>query len=424
MKRILDAKALSPGDGTPRDPEEMLESISFNVHKFSNRPRPQNSKRIVMFSMFGEFGCETLAILYAVPNFLKNNPGYYTIAVGWYGRQYLYKHLVDEYWEAKEDFQYLREYARAFHNDSKNLKYLEKVIKKQCNCLVTAQQFGEIAVGSKCKRCHFVWGDLRNTQECPNCKSPRDQLEIGILGDIDFWKQKVVRIPKPNDAKQMEAWKYLKPNSVGVFARGRQTYGRNLQPEFYVKLIKLLEDMGYNPIWMGEKATTLPCPVDHIMDYSRMSNARDIELTLAMICQMKFTVQFWTASTRLAGMMGVPYLLFESPDQIWGNGQEGYRRNLCDFGPSKLAACHFLSVYNDNDAGIDCVKFCIEQMEKNNYDDVMGVLESPDVVAAMRETNLTRIGSRSISSDAGIDLLAPVNIDVTKLNGITMYNGS
>jgi hypothetical protein len=38
---------------------------------------------------------------------------------------------------------------------------------------------------------------------------------------------------------------------------------------------------------------------------------------------LQFTIQFWTASTRLASMMGVPWILFESPDQIAGNGQEG-----------------------------------------------------------------------------------------------------
>jgi alkanesulfonate monooxygenase SsuD/methylene tetrahydromethanopterin reductase-like flavin-dependent oxidoreductase (luciferase family) len=49
------------------------------------------------------------------------------------------------------------------------------------------------------------------------------------------------------------AKQYLKPNSVGIFARGRAMYGRNLSPEFYVNLIKMLEDLGYNPIWLGEK---------------------------------------------------------------------------------------------------------------------------------------------------------------------------
>ena len=393
MKRILDHKACNPGTRKILEPEKKLDDIGFTVHKFNNRPRPKNPKRIVIFSMFGEFGCETLGILYCLPRLIAQYQGYYFVAMGWYGRSYLYKHLVDEYWELKEDNQWLREYARAFHNDSKNLKHLEKsVAKNHCGILVNAQNFGQMSVGNKCLKCNHIWGDYKDMAKCPNCQAPRDQLEVALLGDVNYWKPKATRLPKPAENKVVQAWQYLKPNSVGVFARGRDCYGRNLQPEFYVKLIKLLEDMGYNPIWMGEKQSTQPCPVEHILDYSRMPDARDLELTLAIVSELKFTVQFWTASTRLAGMMGVPYILFESPDQIWGMGQEGGRRNLCDFGPSKLAACHYLNVYKDNDAGIACIKQCIEEVEKGNYEDVMGVLESPEVVQAMRQGNQMRIG--------------------------------
>jgi hypothetical protein len=43
------------------------------------------------------------------------------------------------------------------------------------------------------------------------------------------------------------------------------------------------------------------------MDFSRLPEARDLELTLAIISQLQFTVQFWTASTRLAAMVGTPF---------------------------------------------------------------------------------------------------------------------
>lgn len=392
-ERILKPKAYNPGTRLPLPPEKLLDEILFNVHKFNNRPRPKNPKRIIVFSMFGEFGCETLGILYCIPRFLQQLTGYYTIAMGWYGRQYLYKHLVDEYWELKEDNQWLREYARAFHSDSKNLKRLEKTVAAHyANQVIGAQQMGAMAVGNKCLRCNHIWPEYRQMEKCPHCSAPRENLEVGLLADVKLWKDKATRIPKPSEKKLIEAWQYLKPNSVGVFARGRECYGRNLQPEFYIKLIGLLEEMGYNPIWMGEKATTLPCPVNHIFDYSRSPDARDLELTLAIISELKFTVQFWTASTRLAGMMGVPYLLFESPDQIWGNGQEGARRNLCDFGPSKLCVCHYLGVYKDNDAGIEVVRKAVKEMEQGNYEDVMGVLDCPEVVAAMKSGASKLIG--------------------------------
>lgn len=385
MKRILDRK-YNPGTGKQIIKEETLTDLSFHVHKFSPRPRPKNPKRIVVFSMFGEFGCESLGVLYCVPRMLKQLSGYYTIVMGWHGRQYLYQHLVDEYWEIKEEFQYLREYSRAFHNDSHNLKRLEKTVaSKFCAQLIDAKFMGQLSVGNKCLICNHVWGEVKiPVTQCPKCNTPKENIEIALLGDITYWKSQATPVPKPSESKMVQAWQYLKPNSVGVFARGRECYGRNLQPEFYIKLIALLEELGYNPIWMGEKATTLPCPVDHIFDFSRHPEARDLELTLAIVSGLKFTVQFWTASTRLAGMIGIPYILFESPDQIWGMGQEGQRRRLCDFGPSKLAVCHFVNVYRDNNAGIEVVRRCIKEIEQNNYEDILGVLESPEVVAAMK----------------------------------------
>jgi len=120
--------------------------------------------------------------------------------------------------------------------------------------------------------------------------------------------------------------------------------------------------------------------------------SRDLEMTLAIVKQLEFTVQFWTASTRLAGMMGVPYLLFESPDQIWGRGQEGYRRNLCDFGPRKLSVNHFWSVYEDNDGALEVVKECVNEMEEGNYEDHIGLVENRMVVEEMKKGNDNRIG--------------------------------
>jgi hypothetical protein len=123
-----------------------------------------------------------------------------------------------------------------------------------------------------------------------------------------------------------------------------------------------------------------------------MEEARDLELTLAIICQLKFTVQFWTASTRFAGIMGIPYMLFESPDQIWGNGQEGFRRNLCDFGNRKLVAAHFLNVYNDNDRGLSVVERAIQEMNDGNWEDIVDMVENYSVVEGMRRGNELRIG--------------------------------
>lgn len=386
--KIYKPLAINPGDREAIEEEEQMEDISFNVFKLNNRPKPEDPKQILFICSLGEFGCEMLATMYCVPQILQAYPGYYKIVVGWYGREYFYRHLVDEFWEIKEEFMSLREYARAFHHDSKNLKRLEKGLEKYGK-VAAASSIGRIAVGNKCNDCKLFWGD---TNYVKKCKCGSENLTRSLFADVPYWKNKAIRIPFPSEEKLAEADKYLKPNSVGVFARGRRCYGRNLQPEFYKNLISLLEELGYSPIWLGEKQTVQVCPVEHILDFSRMKESRDLETTLAIISKCALTVQFWTASTRLAGIMGTPYLLFESPDQIWGNGQEGFRRNLCDFGPSKLAICHFLNIYEDNAKGLDVTRKCIKEMEQGNYDDYVGAVQSKIAVEALKRVNTKRIG--------------------------------
>ena len=106
---------------------------------------------------------------------------------------------------------------------------------------------------------------------CPKCGS--DQVNHGLLNDIPYHKKLAIQIPRPSLNSIAKAKSYLKPDPVGIFARGRLCYGRNLPADFYVSLIKLLEDRGYNPIWLGEKQSVLPCPVPHITDFSRLPEA-------------------------------------------------------------------------------------------------------------------------------------------------------
>jgi ADP-heptose:LPS heptosyltransferase len=183
---------------------------------------------------------------------------------------------------------------------------------------------------------------------------------------------------------QERARKYLKENSVGIFARSRKAYGRNLPSEFYINLIKNLEKKGYNPIWLGEKQSVLPCPVDHIVDFSRMPESRDLELTLAIISNLKFTVQFWTASTRLASIIGIPWILFETPDQIAGNGQEGKRIALTtDSNKKKLILAHYFNVLENQDRALKVLDEAIDEMCQNNWDDVLGLIEDEGIVNDM-----------------------------------------
>lgn len=378
--------------------EKQIKNVKFKIHKLSKRPNPNNRKNTIIFCCFSEFGCETVGVMYTIPQIIIRNSNDYKIAVGWYGRKYLYQHLVDEFWEIDESFMFLREFARSFHHDSNNLLEIENQLEKYGR-VIKSFNLGNFSISAICKNCDNFWvtvyqsGDLSNFEKCPKCNS--DQIIPPIIGDrVDYWRKRVIRIPDPSEDKINKVEHLIKKPLVGIFARGRKCYGRNLQPEFYIKLIKLLRNLDYNPIWLGEKVSTQPCPVDDVIDFSRMKESKDLELTLSIIKNCEFTIQFWTASTRLSGMLGVPYILFESPDQIWGKrGQEGIRRNLCDLGKRKLSINHFLNVYDNNDKGIEIVKKSIEEMKNNNFSDMIGLVENRQFVLQMKSQNDKRIGA-------------------------------
>lgn len=363
------------------------EEIKFKIHKFSARKRCDIDKTDII-CCFSEFGCETISVLYCIPRIIQDRPSNYRIVVGWSGRAYLYRHLADEFWEIDEKHMWLREYAKAFHHESRNLSKIENNLKKY-GTVVPSSYLGRIAISTKCFDCRIFYNFDGKSEKCDRCGSTN--ILPSILGDVNYWKKKILKLPDPSMEKMKLAEKYLIKKSVGVFARNRKCYGRNLQPIFYKKLVKLLRNRGYEPIWLGEKESTLACPVSNVVDFSRMKEARDLELTLAIIKKCEFTVQFWTASSRLSGILGVPYLLFESPDQIWGQGQEGIRRNLCDFGKRKLSVNHYLNVEQNNDLGLKIVDKCIEEMENDNYNDYFGLVDK-NIVQSMKNNNAQRIG--------------------------------
>lgn len=379
-----------------KDPEPLLESVKFKVHKLNHRPRPTKRNRIKIIGCFSEFGCETLGVLYCIPRLLRRFPGSYVIAMGWHGREYFYRHLVDEYWELDEEYMWLRDTTKAFHHESKNLDHIEKEASLYGD-VIPSSVLGKYAVANFCRTCGMFWHEWRKrTDCCPKCKST--VLVRSIFTDIAGYRPNVHPVPRPSEEMLEWAKGFLPPNSVGLFARGRKTYGRNLQPEFYTRLIKQLEDRGYNIVWLGEKQSTQSCPVDHVLDFTGMPEARDLERTLAIICNLKFTVQFWTASTRLAGMMGVPFLLFESPEQICTSysglcgAQEGKRLELTSFGPKKVVLSHFRSVYDDNDTALKLVDKAVGEMEEGNYEQMVGMVEDKwfvDILKKEHEEMLT-----------------------------------
>jgi hypothetical protein len=378
--KLVKSHRRNPGDGKPVSKEDLIREIRLHKYKFNNRPKPKNKDRILFITCFSEFGCESIGLMYCIPRIIQQNPGAYIICVGWYGREYLYRHLVDEYWEIDEEFQWLREYTQAFQHSSRNLCKLENSL-VDFGKVYKSVQMGRICLGNTCLDCGYFWGDEK---EDSKCKCGSDNIDRALLADIPHHKKLAVQIPRPNNKVQEIAKQYLKPNSVGIFARGRVCYGRNLRPQFYEKLIHNLENQGYNPIWLGEKQSVLPCPLTHITDFSRLPEARNLELTLAIISQLKFTVQFWTASTRLSSMVGTPWLLFESPDQIVGLGQEGKRIALTtDVTKKKLVLSQYHNVMEQEDKALELVDVAISEMNSDNWNDIVGLVDQPEVIKLM-----------------------------------------
>lgn len=160
INKIISPKNLNVGDQKEIAVEEAIQDVKFNIFNLNNRKRPSDKRRIMIVSCFSEFGCETLGALYCLPMLLRANPGYYTIVIGWHGREYFYRHLADEFWELKEEYQWLREYCRAFHHDSKNLDKVEKSV-EEYGKVVPSSYLGRLAVGNICLDCKF-FGAKRN----------------------------------------------------------------------------------------------------------------------------------------------------------------------------------------------------------------------------------------------------------------------
>ena len=372
--------------------EDLIDNVKFTVHKFNHRIKPKKLDRIKIISCFSEFGCETLGCMYCIPRLMKRFPGSYIIAMGWHGREYLYRHLVDEFWEIDESYMWLREYTRAFHHVSTNLENLEKAATKYGE-VIPASALGKYAVCNFCRTCGKFWHEWRRRSDtCSSCGST--VIIRSMFTDTKSYKKTAVKIPQPSQENIEWAKGLLKQRPVGIFARGRKTYGRNLQPDFYVKLINQLRDRGHSVVWLGEKQSTLPCPVDDVFDFTKMPESRDLEKTLSIISQLEFTVQFWTASTRLAGMMGTPFLLFESPEQIYVSysglmsAQEGKRLELTAFGNKKVVIAHYHNVFNDNARALELVDQAIDEMEDNNWSDIIGMVEDEHFVKQLQQEHL------------------------------------
>lgn len=368
------------------NPERRLDSMKFKIHKFNNRTRPTDKSKILVVPTFYEFGVETIGLSFCLPQIIHKNPDRYVILVGWYGRSYLYSRIADEYWELDEEHQWLREYSDAFKNESRNISRLQGKL-SNVGTVVPGDAMAQLCVEYFCLFCklNFVTHQHIETR-CPQCDG--QDLVKPIFGDLGASKKRCYSVPRPSQAKVLEAERLLKPRSVGVFARNRGRYGRNLAIGFYERLLESLIAMGYNPVWMGEKQSVHECPRSDIVNLVGCEDSRDLEFTLAVISKLEFTVQFYTASTRLASMVKTPWILFESADQVVGNGQEGMRVILTtDFDKKKIVISNFQRLAEDQDGGLSFFERAVREVNNGNFETIVAMVDNQ----VMTEMNMRKL---------------------------------
>src|SRR6185436_8652931 len=69
--KLRKARNYLAGDRQVTSGEETVKDIPFKVHKFTPRQKPEDTRDIMIFPMFSEFGCETLSVIYCLPRLLQ-----------------------------------------------------------------------------------------------------------------------------------------------------------------------------------------------------------------------------------------------------------------------------------------------------------------------------------------------------------------
>jgi hypothetical protein len=353
--------------------EQKIDDFRFNVFKFTKR---QKSSKVLIITNFCELGVETLACMYSIPRLLEIFNSYYVILVGWSGRDYFYRHLVDEFWELKSENYWLKDSCNAFYHNSENLDRLENELKK-IGILFKGHYLGNFLVSNVCKKCFNSWKG--ESLICGKCGAR--EITHPLFDRVE--NKKFLRsIPKPKKEVVDSIREYVPDNSVAVFARNRKTYGRNLPKSFYYDLNNLIKDKGYTPIYLGENSSSLN--MEGCVDFSAMPMVQDLSFTLSVLSCVKFSIQFWTASTRLSSIVNTPFVLVESVDQIALRGQEGLRiASASDFNKKKIILCNYLSFLENLKSGLDAVETAIDEVELDNWDYVTDLVGDKKMVYSL-----------------------------------------
>jgi hypothetical protein len=364
--------------------EELYDLVLFHKNVFNRN----TNKPVVFLSCLVEFGCESLLPHYYLPHFKKKFRWFHTIAIGWPGRDFLYKDYVDEFWHIDDKFTNLRHYTKAFSGMSKNIALIENGFKK-FGRVFNSKSLNNFFCEGVCKDCKQPFMSMHKKQNCDNCKS--FNIINSILSDTSYHKEKYVPL-QFDFSKFANLMKKVPQNkkTIGIFARERLAYGRNLPAKFYRRMCRRLEKNGFNIIWLGEKVSTLPCINKRYFDFTKSEYADNVEACMALVSGCAATFQAWTASTRFAQATGTPYCLVESFDQLFGSGQEGKRINLLtkDMNKKKIIIANYKDSMDKLNYFAD---LCADETQNlainGDSTDVVGPVHNTQSIRALIENN-------------------------------------
>ena len=326
-------------------------SVRFYKDVFSQKSAELET---VFYTQFCEFGCETVSAVHILPRILS--PNQKNVVVGWSNRKYLYEQLFDEYWKIDNRFSPLRSLCHGLSHSSNLLSGVEASLQHRGR-VIRSQDLSSHYTTGQCVLCGYLEKNpYVKLDSCPRCGST--QVRSSLLSDpVGFNLIRDNRL-------------FLKPKprcrDVAIFARGRPTYGRNLSSNFYTLLANKLEEWGYQPLFFGEAVSTqkLSC---HYKSYVGIALSEAIDI----LSGCSFSVQCFTASTRLSSFAGIPSLLVETPEQLWGShylyGQEGRRLLLMKNGGIKLIPTHFVAGQKWECEIIDRILKSVSEIEAGNY---------------------------------------------------------
>ena len=360
--------------------------LCFTKHIFNEET---DFKKKLFYLSFGEFGCETLLPTFLMPRVNNNFPEYRKVVVGWSNREYFYRDLCDEYWELDPQYMSLKNNSHAFENTSVELASLYKRL-TPLGIVVDGTKIGKLCVKARCKKCSFEFEADRGDIYCMKCYS--ESIERSLFQGAKIYKKYAVPLPSINKQLIDFANNYIPDNTVALFARNRKTYGRNLSTDHYDKIIDMLISQGHNVVLLGEAVSSHNLNNKKIINFMNHELAGNLEAAFAIVDRCVFSLQFFTASTRISSFLSKPFVLFESASQIYGKGQEGIRLSLTtkNYNNKKLVLANFIDVLENTDESLVLAEQAIHELtEENKADDL--IMNPNDYILSLQESGIKQL---------------------------------